>query len=78
MIKTKEDARKFLECNSEYTDHDYIEGEFWFRYDGKDTLTGKCYTINHETEGIIGATLDQAISYVFRNRKRLNKKLKKS
>ena len=73
MIKTKEDAKRFLEDNREFTDHDYIEGEFWFRYDGEDTLSGKPYTINHETEGIIGVTLNQAVSYVFRNRKRLNK-----
>lgn len=78
MLKTKEDAKRFLEENREFTDYNYIEGEFWFRYDGENTLSGKSYTINHETEGIIGVTSNQAVSYVFRNRKRLNKILKNS
>lgn len=72
MIKTKEDAKIFLESHQEFSDQDYIEGEFWYRYDGEDTLNGKPYTINHETNGIIGVTLEQAVSYVYRNRKRLN------
>ena len=56
-------------------DQDWIEGEFWFRYDG--VTEPEClrhdYTINHETEGIIGVMEKEAVDYVFRNRKGLNK-----
>ena len=74
MIRTKADALAFLKSHKEFSDQDWIEGEFWFRYDRvKDP---EClrhdYTINHETEGIIGVMESEAIDYVFRNRKRLN------
>lgn len=75
MIKTKADALAFLKSHKEFSDQDWIEGEFWFRYDG--VKEPEClrhdYTINHETQGIIGVMEKEAIDYVFRNRKRLNK-----
>lgn len=73
MIKSKADALSFLKSHKEFSDHDFIEGEFWFRYDGvKEGPLRHNYTINHETEGIIGVMEKEAVDYVFRNRKRLN------
>ncbi len=75
MIRSKADALAFLKSRKEFSDQDWIEGEFWFRYDG--VTEPEClrhdYTINHETEGIIGVMEKEAVEYVFRNRKRLNK-----
>lgn len=75
MIKSKSDALAFLKSHKEFSDQDFIEGEFWFRYDG--ITDPEClqhdYTINHETDGIIGVMEKDAVDYVFRNRKRLNK-----
>ena len=34
MIKSKADALAFLKSHKEFSDQDWIEGEFWFRYDG--------------------------------------------
>lgn len=74
MIRTKADALSFLKSHKEFSDQDWIEGEFWFRYDGiKEEPFRHDYTINHETEGIIGVMEKEAINYVFRNRKRLNR-----
>lgn len=69
-IKTKIDAKMFLKSYTEFSHNDWVEGELWFRY--YDKGDDKLYTINHETEGIIGVTEEEAISYVYRNRKRLN------
>lgn len=69
MIRTKSDALEFLKSHEEFTINNWIEGQFWFRYDG---CVNHDYTINHETEGIIGVTEKEAVDYVFRNRKRLN------
>lgn len=75
MIKSKANALTILKSHKEFSDQDWIEGKFWFRYDG--VTEPEClrndYTINHETEGIIGVMEKEAIDYVFRNRKRLNK-----
>ena len=63
MIRTKADALAFLKSHKEFSDQDWIEGEFWFRYDG--VKEPEClrhdYTINHETEGIIGVMEKEAI-----------------
>lgn len=71
-IRSKQDATNFLKMHQEFTHHDWIEGECWFRFDGENTLSGKPYTINHETQGIIGVSEKEAVDYVWRNRKRLN------
>ena len=34
MIKSKSDALAFLKSHKEFSDQDWIDGEFWFRYDG--------------------------------------------
>lgn len=73
MIRTKDDARIFLESHKEFSHQDWIDGEFWFRYDGiSEGPLKHDYTINHEAKGIIGVSKSEAINYVFRNRKRLN------
>lgn len=63
MIRTKADALAFLKSHKEFSDQDWIEGEFWFRYDG--VTEPEClrhdYTINHETEGIIGVMEKEAV-----------------
>ena len=75
MIRSKADALTFLKSNKEFSDQDWIEVEFWFRYDG--VTEPEClrhdYTINHETEGIIGVMEKEDVDYVFRKRKRINK-----
>lgn len=72
-IRTKEDAAQLLLSYEEFSHQDWVEGEFWFRYDGPmDEFKRHEYTINHETEGIIGATEAEAVSYIYRNRSRLN------
>ena len=75
MIKNKKQALEFLETYSEFELFDYWEGSIWFRFDGEDEFH-KPYTIDHETEGIIGATEREAVDYIFRNRKRINEWLK--
>lgn len=84
MIRTKQDALKFLKSHKEFSDQDLELGEFWFRYDGVEDciyegeiIKGHDYTINHETEGIIGVTEKEATDYVYRNRKRLNMLVKR-
>lgn len=79
MIRTKEDAKQFLKSHKEFTDHDFILGEFWFRYDGiqdimwdGNLIKGHDYAICHETKGYMGVNEQEAIDYVFRNRKRIN------
>ena len=73
MIKSKSDALAFLKSHKEFSDQDFIEGEFWFRYDGiEEEPLRHDYTINHEQKGIIGVMEKEAVDYVFRNRKRLN------
>lgn len=71
MIKSKADALAFLKSHKEFTDTDWVEGNFWFRYDGVESHD---YTIDHETQGIIGVSEKAAVDYVYRNRKRLNKR----
>jgi len=75
MIKSKSDALVFLKSHKEFSDQDWIAGEFWFRYDGikEPECLQHDYTINHETKGIIGVLENEAVDYVFRNRKRLNR-----
>lgn len=75
MIKSKSDALAFLKSHKEFSGQDWIEGDFWFRYDG--ITEPEClrhdYTINHETKGIIGVMENEAVDYVFRNGKRPNR-----
>ncbi len=75
MIKSKANALTFLKSHKEFSDQDWIDGVFWLRYDG--VTEPECqrhdYTINHETESIIGVMEKEAVDYVFRNRKGLNK-----
>lgn len=73
-ICTKKDAEAFLLEYKEYTHNSFLHGLFWFRDDGPATDEFKTheYTINHEEEGIIGVSKEDAIDYIFRNRKRLN------
>lgn len=73
MIRTKAEAKAFLKSHNEFTDNNWIDGRLWFRFDGYKTINGHVYTILHETEGYIGVSEEEAIDYIFRNRKRLNK-----
>lgn len=75
MIKNKADALKFVQSYSEFEMYDFFNGSIWFRYDGPGAY-GKEYTINHEEKGIIGATILETVSYVWRNRKEINEWLK--
>lgn len=70
-IKTKKDAKLFLMVfHDTFEDNDFYDGMFWYRYDGAENHD---YTINHEEEGIIGVSTEEVISYIYRNRKRINR-----
>lgn len=71
MIKNKKDALEFVQKYDEFELFDFTEGSIWFRFDGESP-----YTINHETEGIIGAKTIQTVNYIWRNRKVINEWLK--
>ena len=71
MIKNKKDALEFVQKYDEFELFDFTEGSIWFRFDSENS-----YTINHETEGIIGATTLQTVDYIWRNRKVINEWLK--
>jgi len=72
MIKTKADARNFLNL---YQELSIPYESFMFRYDGKGEYK-KEYTILHEENGYVGASEDEAASYVYRHRKYINAWLK--
>lgn len=71
MIITKDQAKYFLRAYSEFSLPVYFGDSIWFRYDGEGEYK-KPYTIYSEDEGIIGATEDEAASYIYRNRKVIN------
>ena len=72
-IMSKADAERMLMEYQEFSHPDYVEGEFWFRYEGFSEESNRYeYTVNHETEGIIGVSKEDAVCYIYRNRKRLN------
>lgn len=73
MIKNKADAIKFVHKYGEFELYDMFDGSIWFRYDGNNY---KDYTFNHEESGIIGGTIIDVTSYIWRNRKKINEWIK--
>lgn len=73
MIKNKQDALEMIRKNKEFNlpSWDFSFPSIWFRDNENGT-----YTIDHEIQGIIGATQEEVASYIYRNRKFINKSLK--
>ena len=76
LIKNKSDALKFVKSYTEFELLDFYNDSIWFRTDGCADNFSNNFTINHETEGIIGANLNSVVDYVWRNRKKINEWLK--
>lgn len=76
LIKNKSDALQFVQSYTEFELFDAFNGSIWFRHDFISDKFSNCYTINHDTEGIIGANLNSVVDYVWKNRKKINEWLK--
>lgn len=72
MIRNKQDALAILKKYQEFNlpSWDFSFPSIWFRDNENGT-----YTIDHETQGIIGAKQEEVVNYIYRNRKFINKNL---
>ena len=79
LIRTRKDALSFRTCFEEFGIGSYISAvtHIYFRYDGYGEKTAVTdddigYTIDHEHDGYIGASLSEVVDYIYRNRKHIN------
>lgn len=72
-ITSKKMADRFLDLFNEFEIYSWNTecdaSLLWFRYNPEAMLP---YTINHEFDGTIGASRQDAVDYIYRNRKYFN------